>query len=117
MKWYYIAVIAILLVFLVFSLNFSTEERITANATVTNSIVNVNANSVTVKNVYNFTVIVCYGNFRTILYPGQSVTFPYLGVDFTNTNTTNIILDMSAPYIILKAKGFEEIIMVNKYED
>lgn len=100
MKAYYVLALGILLTFAfyaIYSFNFSSTESISVHANVTNCIVRINGNYVTITNVYSFTVSVYYGNYNTTLYPGQSVTFPY----------------QPGNNVILKANGFEEIIEVN----
>ncbi|HII73551.1 TPA: hypothetical protein HA332_04025 [Sulfurisphaera tokodaii] len=100
---YYVIALGILLAltfYIIYSLNFSLSERALVSASVSNFIVNINGNNITVTNIYNFPITVCYGNqiIKPVLYPGKSVTFNYQPAD---------------NYVILKANGFEEIIKVN----
>ncbi|MCH4816780.1 MAG: hypothetical protein QXY87_13255 [Saccharolobus sp.] len=103
MKWRYVVALVIiwtLVPFLtIYSMNFSLSENVSISVNVVDSFVSVNGNYTTITNIYDFTVTVSYGNYTAILYPGQSVTFPY-----------------QSSNVILKANGFEEIIKVTKYD-
>ncbi|QXJ34029.1 hypothetical protein [Saccharolobus shibatae] len=99
MKGYYIATVVVISaltsLLAIYSMNFSLSESISANANIIDSFITVNGNYTIIRNVYDFTVTVYYGNYTTILYPGQSVSFPY-----------------HQGSLILKANGFEEVVEV-----
>mgnify|MGYP001772682362 CR=1 FL=1 len=116
-RHYYVAILTALLVAgFLYSLNFSTEERVIVSATVTDSVVHVNKSYIVVKNIYNFTVIAYYGNLSAILYPGESATFPYQTANTNDTNNTYSLI-VGSNCVILEAKGFKEIIEVSDYEE
>ncbi|QGA53739.1 hypothetical protein GFS03_03595 [Sulfolobus sp. E5-1-F] len=100
MKWYYIVAIIIVStlapLFAIYSMNLSLSESFSVNANVIDSFITVDGNYTIIRNVYNFTVTVYYGNYTAVLYPGELVSFPY----------------QQGSSVILKANSFEEVVKV-----